>query len=212
MQFEQLYRNVLSENIGDVIKVGVFPGAFKPPHVGHYTTALNACKDNDKIYIYISSKPRELSTQNKSSGGDDSARYSSMFKTDKYTDKLLSVQAAEVARMTSASAMRTAITLKDKNTVYKNLPDSVDRDAIYNILMQSIDISNDNYGMISASQTVEIWQHYKRALMSQTNKSDQDIVINVSDVTPVRDTYELVDTLNNSQNASKISVRLYVGT
>lgn len=212
MQFEQLYRNVLSENIGDVIKVGVFPGAFKPPHVGHYTTALNACKDNDKIYIYISSKPRELSTQNKSSGGDDSARYSSMFKNDKYTDKLLSVQAAEVARMTSASAMRTAITLKDKNTVYKNLPDSVDRDAIYNILMQSIDISNDNYGMISAAQTVEIWQHYKRALMSQTNKSDQDIVINVSDVTPVRDTYELVDTLNNSQNASKISVRLYVGT
>ena len=212
MQFEQLYRNVLSENIGDVIKVGVFPGAFKPPHVGHYTTALNACKDNDKIYIYISSKPRELSTQNKSSGGDDSARYSSMFKTDKYTDKLLSVQAAEVARMTSASAMRTAITLKDKNTVYKNLPDSVDRDAIYNILMQSIDISNDNYGVISAAQTVEIWQHYKRDLMAKTNKSDQDIVINVSDVTPVRDTYELVDTLNNSQNANKISVRLYVGT
>lgn len=212
MQFEQLYRNVLSENIGDVIKVGVFPGAFKPPHVGHYITALNACRDNDKIYIYISSKPRELSTQNKASGGDDSARYSSMFKTDKYTDKLLSVQAAEVARMTSASAMRTAITLKDKNTVYKNLPDSVDRDAIYNILMQSIDISNDNYGVISAAQTVEIWQHYKRDLMAKTNKSDQDIVINVSDVTPVRDTYELVDTLNNSQNANKISVRLYVGT
>lgn len=213
--FEQLYKSIITE-AGDITKIGIFPGAFKPPHVGHYTTALNACKDNDIVYIYISSKPRALSTQNKAptTGGKDcdGDRYKNMMTSDKYTNNLLSVQPAACARMTSASAMRVAISAKDKNTIFKNLPDGCDKDTIYNILMQSNDISSDEYGHVTIQQTLEIWKHYQQLLISATGKSNEDIRILASDITPVRDTYELVDTLNKSDSARNISVRLYVGT
>jgi cytidyltransferase-like protein len=42
-----------------VKRIGVFPGAFKPPHKGHFTTALNAAKQNDILIIIISSGDRE---------------------------------------------------------------------------------------------------------------------------------------------------------
>jgi len=213
--FENLYKELITE-AGDITKIGIFPGAFKPPHVGHYTTALNACEDNDIVYIYISSKPRALSTQNKAAGTGgkdcDSDRYKNMMTSDKYTNNLLSVQPAACARMTSASAMRVAISAKDKNTIFKNLPDGVDKESVFNILMQSNDISNDEYGHVTIQQTLEIWRHYQELLISATGTDTKDIRILASDITPVRDTYELVDTLNKSEQAGNISVRLYVGS
>ena len=113
--------------------------------------------------------------------------------------------------MTSATAFRAAISIKDKNTVAKNLPDGVDKDKIYQILLQSHDISSPSYGHVNIEQTMQIWALYKPALMSLTGKSEEQIVIKTSVPSPVKDTYDLVDQLNQSEQAGNTSVRLYVG-
>lgn len=211
--FDALYRGLITEQDQNVYKIGVFPGAFKPPHVGHYTTAYDACKSNDKVYIFVSDKPRPLSTSSKGAGKEvpDSARYSNILKSDKYTSNLLGVQTAGVARMTSATAFRAAISIKDKNTIAKNIPDGVDKDQVFSILMASNDISSPTYGHITVEQTMQIWSLYKPLLMNLTGKSEQDIEIKVSTPSPVKDTYDLVDQLNKSEQAGNIAVRLYVG-
>ena len=212
-KFDNLFKQLITEQDQNVHKVGIFPGAFKPPHIGHYTTAYNACKDNDQVYIFVSEKPRPLSTQNKGSVKDkpDIDRYANIHKSDKYTNNLLGVQTAGVARMTSATAFRSAISIKDKNTVAKNLPDGVDKDKIYQILLQSHDIGSPTYGHVSIEQTMQIWALYKPALMSLTGLSEQQLVIKTSVPSPVKDTYDLVDQLNKSEHAANTSVRLYVG-
>ena len=40
-------------------RVGLFPGAYKPPHRGHYHTANVAAEKTDCLYIIISNSPRE---------------------------------------------------------------------------------------------------------------------------------------------------------
>lgn len=213
MKFEQLYRSIITEQDVDVLKVGIFPGAFKPPHVGHYTTALNACKTNDKVYIFVSNKSRPISTQPKSGKAEtpDIVRYNNILKSDKYTNNLLGVQTAAVARMTSATAFRAAISVKDKATIIKNLPQEVDHDLIYNILMQSNDISNPDYGHVTVEQSIKIWQAYKPALIKNSSLEEQDIIIKVSTPSPVKDTYDLVSDLNDSEQANHTSIKLYVG-
>lgn len=211
-KFESLYRHLVTEQDTNVIKIGIFPGAFKPPHIGHYTTAYDACMNNDRVYIFVSDKPRPLSTQQK--GGKeapDSARYANILKSDKYTNNLLSVQTAGVARMTSATAFRTAIATKDKNTIAKNIPDGVDKDKIFEILMQSNELNNPAYGHVTVEQTMAIWKLYKPLLLNLSSKSEDDLIIKTSTPSPVKDTYDLVDQLNKSEQASNISVRLYVG-
>lgn len=212
-QFDQLYKNIIVEQDQNVYNVGVFPGAFKPPHIGHYMTAYNACKNNERVYIFVSDKARPLSTKNVGNAKEapDAVRYNNILKSDKYTSNLLSVRTAGVARMTSATAFRAAVSIKDKNTIAKNLPDGVDKDRIYSILMQSNDISSPTYGHVTVEQTMQIWQLYKPSLMSLTGKSSEDIVISVSNPSPVKDTYDLVDKFNNSEQAGQISIRLYVG-
>lgn len=214
--FNKLFTNLICEKDSNVHKVGIFPGAFKPPHMGHYYTALNACKNNDVVYIFVSKKERALSTQNKSgpagSTDCDAERYSNFMKSDKYTSNLLGIQPAECARMTSASAMRAAIAIKDKNTVFKNLPETVDKDLIYDILMQSNDVSNPNYGHVTIEQTMSIWDLFQEGLIKESGKTNEQIRVFVSQVSPVKDTYDLVDSLNKDGKASMTSVNLYVGT
>lgn len=217
--FQEYYQYILHEKDDNVNKIGIFPGAFKPPHAGHYYTALNACKDNDSVYIFASSKARALSTQNKSksTGKDcDSKRYQNLIKPDsKFTSNLLSIQPAECARMTSASAVRAAIALKDKVTVVKNLPEGLsdeEKDSIYNIFMRSNDISNDDYGHITMDQMMAVWNIYGDLLSRESSLSREDIKITVSNGSPVRDTYDLVDNINNSEMAGNSSIRLYVGS
>lgn len=211
--FDILVRNILTESTRDVYTVGIFPGAFKPPHVGHYTTALNACKVCDEVNIFVSTKARALSTQNKAGGKDvpDSKRYKNLIHSDKFTSNMLSVQTAGVARMTSASALRVAITAKDKDTIIKNLPKGVDVDLIFNILMSSNDIDGDDYGHVTIEQTMAIWRLYAGLLIQESGISSDKLNINISSISPVKDTYDLVDSINNSERARMTSVKLYVG-
>jgi cytidyltransferase-like protein len=39
-------------------KIAFFPGSFKPPHEGHFDIVKKLLKNQDKIYIIISSKTR----------------------------------------------------------------------------------------------------------------------------------------------------------
>lgn len=40
-------------------KIGIFPGAFKPPHKGHYQAAVMASNENDIVYVLISNGERD---------------------------------------------------------------------------------------------------------------------------------------------------------
>lgn len=46
--------------------VGFFPGAFKPPHIGHFETARQLASQNKKAYVLISGKERDGITTDKS--------------------------------------------------------------------------------------------------------------------------------------------------
>lgn len=211
--FDILVSSLLSEQVQDVYTVGIFPGAFKPPHIGHYTTALNACKVCDEVNIFVSSKSRAISTQNKAGGKDapDSMRYKNLIHSDKFTDNILSVQTAGVARMTSASAFRVAVSAKDKNTIMKNVPKSVDEDIVYNILMSSNDVNSSDYGHVTIEQTMAIWKLYAGSLIQESGIDSDKLNINISKISPVKDTYDLVESINNDERARMTSVKLYVG-
>ena len=219
--FEKLAAHFLTERSEAIRKVGIFPGAFKPPHFGHYVTALDAANSCDDLYIYISSKSRELSTHNKVAGPEkpDSERYSNLFKTDKFSANLLGVQCATCARpnlagsmkKASASSIRAAISLKDKNTIIKNIPDGVDGDHVFSILMQSNSVESEDYGYVTVKQSYDIWQLYKDQLTQNTNIDPDRLHLLISKISPVKDTYDLVSELNESEGAGNTSVHLYVG-
>ncbi len=42
-----------------MIKIAFFPGSFKPPHVGHFTIVKELLQKVDRLYIFISAKPRD---------------------------------------------------------------------------------------------------------------------------------------------------------
>jgi len=55
--FKKIFENLLKEV--DVKEIGIFPGKFKPPHRGHFSTCLKASKENKMVLVLISSKEHE---------------------------------------------------------------------------------------------------------------------------------------------------------
>lgn len=63
MNFDQLYHRALLHEKSQKYKtvgksIGIFPGAFKPPHKGHYMTAEKAMSDNDIVVVFVSGQDR----------------------------------------------------------------------------------------------------------------------------------------------------------
>ena len=59
MDYKWLVEHVnVFEELSSSLKVGLYPGAFKPPHIGHYQAALDALKRNDVVYVLISGQTR----------------------------------------------------------------------------------------------------------------------------------------------------------
>lgn len=236
--FDTIANRLLVELDTKVNKIGIFPGAFKPPHIGHFVTALKAVDTNDTTYIYVSdksrevqvvdNKPKDILKPGKEQGDCDSMRYNNLIRKDRtrFTDKLLSIQPAMCSRMSSATAVRTAIALNDKQTVMQNIPPVAfenlgeedlttyegvecltdeERESVFNILKES-----SNTYSISSEQSMKIWSIYKTGLDRLTGGTKQ---INISLVkgSPVRETYELVDDINNSEQAGNTAINLYVG-
>lgn len=55
--FKRLFETFLKEV--DVKNIGIFPGKFKPPHIGHFKTCKAACRENDITFVLISNKEHE---------------------------------------------------------------------------------------------------------------------------------------------------------
>lgn len=49
---------MLFEQPEKTTQIGLYPGAFKPPHVGHYQAAVDALRKNDVVYVLISGESR----------------------------------------------------------------------------------------------------------------------------------------------------------
>jgi hypothetical protein len=62
--FKKIFENLLKEV--DVKEIGIFPGKFKPPHTGHFSTCLKASKENKMVLVLISSKEHEGITAERS--------------------------------------------------------------------------------------------------------------------------------------------------
>lgn len=43
-------------------RVAIFPGAYKPPHKGHYQACAMASRDNDEVHIFIGNQTRDMIT------------------------------------------------------------------------------------------------------------------------------------------------------
>lgn len=57
--FDMLIEQVmLFEQPEKTTRIGLYPGAFKPPHVGHYQAAVDALRKNDVVYVLISGESR----------------------------------------------------------------------------------------------------------------------------------------------------------
>jgi hypothetical protein len=53
--FQELYEQVdLCEDRQISMRVGLYPGAFKPPHIGHYEAAKIALSQNDVVFVLVS--------------------------------------------------------------------------------------------------------------------------------------------------------------
>ena len=58
-KFNNLLEHVrMHERKTNNIRIGLYPGAFKPPHVGHYQAAIENLAKNDIVYVIISGKSR----------------------------------------------------------------------------------------------------------------------------------------------------------
>lgn len=237
--FDQLADRLLYEAV-DGRTIGFFPGAFKPPHVGHYETARSACEACDEVYVLVSPKSRDLNTRNiavtSTDSGDvkdcDASRYMSFKSSTKYTGNLNSINIEPCARLSSASGMRAAISTEDRDTIRDNLPTGVDVNKITDILFQSLDAEKfpENFGKVTIDQTILIWKQFARLLVQNTNISPENLHIITTKGSPVTLTYEMVYRLNGNPNefgdteqeqqklrevverANRTNVLLYVGS
>lgn len=237
-KFEQLYTDLLIES-EQINKIGIFPGAFKPPHLGHFETARKACEwatnentTSGYLYLIASNKPRSLTQQNVSGGGAvdcDSQRYANLLAkqvkkergstemiSNFRTDNLLSIQPAECERLGSASAVRTAIQKNDEGSVMSMMPGQLSESQqrqIWSILSASIDSDNASVGQITSEQMQAVWSIFIELLESMYSKCV--IQFDVSSTSPVTETYELVDLINKGGTdlePDRTSINLYVGT
>jgi len=57
--YEWLTEHVnIFEDASSHLTVGLYPGAFKPPHIGHYQAAVDSLKNNDIVIVLISGQDR----------------------------------------------------------------------------------------------------------------------------------------------------------
>jgi len=76
--FKAMVGTTIIEKRTSKMKIGVFPGAFKPPHVGHYNTAVLGAKQNDKMLVIVSDTVRGAGSE--SIDGDTSYNIWMLYK------------------------------------------------------------------------------------------------------------------------------------
>jgi hypothetical protein len=199
--------------------IGIFPGAFKPPHRGHYLTAARACEACDVVYILMSDQPRVLGKPSKTVSGPESQKYAGLLGDGKFANEYMSglnIRLAEVDRETSASEMRAKIAdyglgLHDNITfldsIKEFLPDMSEEDllAISDHLQETL-----KDGQITAREAELVWQRYIRSL---EEKYKAIVEFDVTRGSPIRATYDLCKMLSEEADAREeiYDVLLYTG-
>ena len=213
---------LLNEQINSS-SAGIFPGAFKPPHAGHYHTAKAAAMNNDILFILMSNTPRNLDQTNVSNKPErpDSDRYKSLLPGGKQNALLqhVDVQIAQCERpeidgeAASASRLRKQIAryaaqVDDMITFRQNadsfIPASLsdeDKDAVAELF---VSITDD--GMIDAQEAAAIWSIYIKQLKAETGTNIEFEMVPGS---PVQLTYEIVKVIDDSKSYD--TANLYVG-
>ena len=199
--------------------IGIFPGAFKPPHRGHYLTAASACERCDTVFILMSPTPREIGKASSGGSGPEYLKFAGLLPGGRFADALmenLHIELAPVDRETSASAMRAKIAdygidQGDNITFLKNieefLPDMEEDKllAVSDILMSTI-----KDGKITSTESEPIWRHYIEHLES---KHKAVIEFDTTVGSPVKHTYDLCEALDKEAKATGqiYNVLLYTG-
>lgn len=198
--FDSVYDIILENDASArVKKIGIFPGAFKPPHRGHYNTAASACSQCNEVYIIMSPKERLICQKSKDTGLPEWEKFKSLLPGGKTHEKLnnAQVELAEVDRQTSASKFRarildTALDSCDLKTFTSNivefLPD-VDENSKNRIAATLMgDCVKD--GVITSREAEEIWSVYIEQL--RRDYADVTIHFTIADISPIIDTHDLV--------------------
>jgi len=200
--------------------IGILPGAFKPPHRGHFLTAKNACEECDIVFILMSPTSRELGKASKNIAGPESQKYAGLLPGGKQADDLMTnlhIELAEVDRQTSASSMRARIAsygleLDDNITFLKNikdfLPDLPEEDMLQ--ISGSL-ITTLKDGIISANEAAEVWKVYVKHL--DKVRRHTHVIFDITAGSPIGSTYELCEQLNQQAEGERATynVRLYTG-
>ena len=208
--FDQLCE--LNEKSGKTI--GIFPGAFKPPHRGHYATAAAACEACDTVYIFMSPKARMLCQPSADNGKPEWEKFKGLLEKPR---KGLNIELAEVDRQTSASEARQRIldASLDRcdmesftNNIEAYLPDL--QPAQKHRVVQELMSKSVKDGQITAREASNIWKVYVRQLERDFNMRGQ-IIFETVPVSPIVSSYDLVDKTLVPEGFSG-TVKLYTGT
>lgn len=218
--FDDLW--LLSEQVNSS-SAGIFPGAFKPPHAGHYHTARAAAMNNDVLFILMSDTPRDLNQTNVSNKPErpDSDRYKSLLPGGKQNALLqhVDVRIAQCERpeidgeAASASRLRKQIAryaaqVDDMVTFRQNaesfIPSSLSEEDKSRVAEHFVKITAD--GMIDAQEAAAIWGIYANQLRRETGTNIEFEMVPGS---PVQLTYEIVKVIDDNQTYN--TANLYVG-
>lgn len=204
---------------------GVFPGAFKPPHKGHYHTALQAALNGgiDTLFILMSDTPRTLETNNTGNNTPDWKRYSGLLPGGRQHaefDGKIQIELAECERPdiggkpASASNLRAKITQfalhnQDIKTFMDNanefIPPELAPEAKVEVAKHMVKHAQD--GIVDAYEAAQIWEKYYIPLIEQHGGAN--IVFEILQGSPVGYTYEVIRTMVEMQTYDK--VKLFVG-
>jgi hypothetical protein len=206
---------------GNSKTIGIFPGAFKPPHRGHYATAAAACDACDEVYIFMSPKARRICQPSKDTGVPEWHKFKGLLNKNRPG---IRVELAEVDRQTSASKFRQRIldTSLDKcdietftNNIDEYLPEMEPvrkQRAVQELMSKSV-----KDGQITAAEASNIWRLYTSQLEVDYQMAGR-VHFETVQVSPIISSYHLVDgdpekgTDGLVQVGWEGTVRLYTGT
>lgn len=215
-RFEDL--SLFTEDASSGKTIGVFPGAFKPPHRGHFATAASACSECDEVNIIMSPKERLLTQVSKDLGKPEKTKYGGLMdggNTHNNIKSKVKIEVAEVDRLTSASEMRASICdqsygIDDMQTFQRCmndfLPDELTPERQQQVISSLHKARLDD--TITPKEASSIWNIYIDQLKDLYK--NVNIKFTMSDISPIADTYAFALKLFD-ETQEQVTLRLYTG-